>query len=144
MQGCVYNLCVCVIPGFHWVTAFFWLMSQQTDICAGPWRWRVFNGTLAIVHVFCFLNVKDGPSRFRMAGFYLVGFKCTHIDIHKPTHTHTLTLSLSLSLSLSLPLFLLSSAHLHLAHWPVTNLTLPFLCRQQADSSKDQAAGMPN
>src|SRR4029434_7153130 len=67
MQGCVYNLCVCVIRGLHWVTAFFWLMSQQTDICAGPWRWRVFNGTLAIVHVFCFLNVKDGPSRFRMA-----------------------------------------------------------------------------
>ncbi|XP_041950488.1 XK-related protein 5a [Alosa sapidissima] len=70
----VFGWWVCGVIGFHWVTAAFWLMSQQTDICSGPWRWRVFNGTLAVVHVFCFLNVKDGPSRFRMAGFYLVMF----------------------------------------------------------------------
>ncbi|XP_062406303.1 LOW QUALITY PROTEIN: XK-related protein 5a [Sardina pilchardus] len=70
----VFGWWVCGVIGFHWLTAAFWLMSQQTDICSGPWRWRVFNGTLAVVHVFCFLNVKDGPSRFRMAGFYLVMF----------------------------------------------------------------------
>ncbi|MBN3304359.1 XKR5 protein, partial [Amia calva] len=27
---------------------------------------------MGVVHVFCFLNLKDGPSRFRMAGFYVV------------------------------------------------------------------------
>ncbi|XP_048842508.1 XK-related protein 5a [Brienomyrus brachyistius] len=60
------------VAGFHWLTASFWLVSQQADICARPWHWRLFNCTLGAVHVFFFLNVKDGPSRFRMTGFYLV------------------------------------------------------------------------
>lgn len=59
-------------PGFHWLTASFWLVSQQPDICTGPWCWRAFNGVMGLVHVFLFLNVKDGPSRFRMASFYAV------------------------------------------------------------------------
>ncbi|KAL0165164.1 hypothetical protein M9458_040917, partial [Cirrhinus mrigala] len=50
--------------------AALWLVSQQTDIYVGQWSWRVFNFILGGVHVFLFLNVKDGPSRFRMAGFY--------------------------------------------------------------------------
>ncbi|XP_024275422.1 XK-related protein 5a isoform X3 [Oncorhynchus tshawytscha] len=58
-------------PGFHWLTASFWLVAQQPDICTGPWRWRLFNAVLGLVHIFLFLNVKEGPSRFRMAGFYL-------------------------------------------------------------------------
>ncbi|TKS75610.1 XK-related protein 5 [Collichthys lucidus] len=57
-------------PGFHWLTASFWLVSQQPDICTGPWCWRAFNGIMGLVHIFLFLNVKDGPSRFRMASFY--------------------------------------------------------------------------
>ncbi|XP_028858845.1 XK-related protein 5a [Denticeps clupeoides] len=63
---------VCGVVGFHWLTASFWLVSQQTDICTGPWSWRLFNGALGMVHIFFFLNVKDGRSRFRMAGFYVV------------------------------------------------------------------------
>ncbi|XP_016344947.1 XK-related protein 5-like [Sinocyclocheilus anshuiensis] len=56
----------------HWLMAALWLVSQQTDIYVGQWSWRVFNFILGGVHVFLFLNVKDGPSRFRMAGFYTV------------------------------------------------------------------------
>ncbi len=52
--------------------AALWLVSQQTDIYVGQWSWRVFNFILGGVHVFLFLNVKDGPSHFRMAGFYTV------------------------------------------------------------------------
>ncbi|XP_041832614.1 XK-related protein 5a isoform X1 [Melanotaenia boesemani] len=66
----VFNWWVCGVAGFHWLTASFWLVSQQPDICTGPWCWRTFNGILGLVHVFLFLNVKDGPSRFRMASFY--------------------------------------------------------------------------
>ncbi|XP_051510585.1 XK-related protein 5-like isoform X1 [Myxocyprinus asiaticus] len=58
----------------HWLIAALWLVSQQTDIYVGQWSWRVFNFVLGGVHVFLFLNVKDGPSRFRMAGFYTVMF----------------------------------------------------------------------
>ncbi|XP_035384708.1 XK-related protein 5a [Electrophorus electricus] len=60
------------VVGSHWLIAAFWLVSQQTDICVGRWPWRMFNLVLGGVHVFLFLNVKDGPSRFRMAGFYTV------------------------------------------------------------------------
>ncbi|XP_029984806.1 XK-related protein 5a [Sphaeramia orbicularis] len=66
----VFNWWVCGVAGFHWLTASFWLVSQQPDICTGPWCWRVFNGIMGLVHVFLFFNVKDGPSRFRMASFY--------------------------------------------------------------------------
>ncbi|KAM4600847.1 XK-related protein 5a [Polymixia lowei] len=66
----VFNWWVCGVAGFHWLTASFWLVSQQPDICNGPWCWRAFNGIMGLVHIFLFLNVKDGPSRFRMAGFY--------------------------------------------------------------------------
>lgn len=38
----------------------------------GQCAWRGFNLILGGVHVFLFLNVKDGPSRYRMAGFYTV------------------------------------------------------------------------
>ncbi|KAJ7988086.1 hypothetical protein DPEC_G00319980 [Dallia pectoralis] len=60
----------CGVAGFHWLTASFWLVAQQPDICTGRWRWRLFNAALGLVHVFLFLNVKDSPSRYRMAGFY--------------------------------------------------------------------------
>uniref|UniRef100_A0AAV2L273 XK-related protein n=1 Tax=Knipowitschia caucasica TaxID=637954 RepID=A0AAV2L273_KNICA len=66
----VFRWWVCGVAGFHWLTASFWLVSQQSDICTGPWCWRAFNAVLGLVHVFLFLNVKDGPSRFRMASFY--------------------------------------------------------------------------
>ncbi|KAL4630456.1 XK-related protein 5-like [Arapaima gigas] len=68
----IFHWWVCGVIGFHWLTASFWLVSQQADICVSPWRWRLFNCMLGAVHVFFFLNVKDSPSRFRMAGFYVV------------------------------------------------------------------------
>uniref|UniRef100_A0A3Q3WP01 XK-related protein n=1 Tax=Mola mola TaxID=94237 RepID=A0A3Q3WP01_MOLML len=68
----VFNWWVCGVAGFHWLTASFWLVSQQPDICTGPWCWSAFNGIMGLVHVFLFLNVKDGPSRFRMASFYFM------------------------------------------------------------------------
>uniref|UniRef100_W5LXT1 XK-related protein n=2 Tax=Lepisosteus oculatus TaxID=7918 RepID=W5LXT1_LEPOC len=68
----VFHWWVYGVAGFHWLVASFWLVSQQTDICSSTWHWRLFNCILGAVHVFFFLNVKDGPSRFRVAGFYVV------------------------------------------------------------------------
>ncbi|KAL4623890.1 XK-related protein 5-like [Arapaima gigas] len=59
------------IIGLHWLTAALWLVTQQTDIFGSPWRRHLFNTILGAVHVFFFLNVKDGPSKLRMAGFYM-------------------------------------------------------------------------
>ncbi|XP_042562584.1 XK-related protein 5-like [Clupea harengus] len=68
----VFTWWVCGVIGFHWLIASFWLVSQQTDICRGTGLWRLFNCIMGALHVFFFLNVKDGPSRFRMAAFYVV------------------------------------------------------------------------
>ncbi|XP_062378180.1 XK-related protein 5-like [Sardina pilchardus] len=68
----VFSWWVCGVAGFHWLVASFWLVSQQTDIFRSPGHWRLFNCVLGALHVFFFLNVKDGPCRFRMAAFYVV------------------------------------------------------------------------
>ncbi|XP_067223896.1 XK-related protein 5b isoform X2 [Chanodichthys erythropterus] len=60
------------VVGFHWLIMTFWQVSQQTDICINRSSWRLFNLILGAMHVFLFLNVKDGPSRYRMTGFYLL------------------------------------------------------------------------
>ncbi|XP_036819038.1 XK-related protein 5 isoform X1 [Oncorhynchus mykiss] len=62
------------VIGLHWLGATFWLVSQQSDIIKTPLRWHLFNLVLGAVHIFLFLNVKDGASRCRMAGFYLAMF----------------------------------------------------------------------
>ncbi|XP_064783654.1 XK-related protein 5-like [Oncorhynchus masou masou] len=62
------------VIGLHWLGATFWLVSQQSDIIKTPSRWRLFNLVLGAVHIFLFLNVKDGASRCRMASFYLAMF----------------------------------------------------------------------
>lgn len=68
-----YCRCVCVcVSGVHWLGATFWMVSQQTDIIRSTSRWRIFNLLLGAIHIFFFLNVKYGQSRYRMAGFYLV------------------------------------------------------------------------
>ncbi|XP_013872641.1 XK-related protein 5 [Austrofundulus limnaeus] len=62
------------VIGVHWLGATFWMVSQQTDIIRSTSRWRFFNLVLGAIHIFLFLNVKYGQSRYRMAGFYLVMF----------------------------------------------------------------------
>ncbi|XP_068168990.1 XK-related protein 5b [Antennarius striatus] len=62
------------VIGVHWLGTTFWMVSQQTDIIRSTSRWRIFNLVLGAVHVFLFLNVKYGPSRCRMAGFYTAMF----------------------------------------------------------------------
>ncbi|XP_006810662.1 XK-related protein 5-like, partial [Neolamprologus brichardi] len=59
------------VIGVHWLGATFWMVSQQTDIIRSTSRWRLFNLVLGAIHIFLFLNVKYGQSRYRMAGFYL-------------------------------------------------------------------------
>ncbi|XP_037613219.1 XK-related protein 5b isoform X2 [Sebastes umbrosus] len=62
------------VIGVHWLGATFWIVSQQSDIIRSTSRWRIFNLFLGAIHIFLFLNVKYGQSRYRMAGFYLAMF----------------------------------------------------------------------
>ena len=60
------------LAGTHWVLMSFWLVALQSDIVAQPCRWRLFNILLGAVYIFCYVNVQPGPSKHRMAVFYVV------------------------------------------------------------------------
>ncbi|KAM6433179.1 LOW QUALITY PROTEIN: XK-related protein 5 [Rhynochetos jubatus] len=58
--------------GAHWLFMSFWLVAQQTDIVAQPCRWRLFNCLVGAVYIFCYVNVRPGPSKHRVAVFYTI------------------------------------------------------------------------
>ncbi|NWX51941.1 XKR5 protein, partial [Steatornis caripensis] len=68
----LYSFWVFAVAGVHWLLMSFWLVAQQTDIVAQPCRWRLFNCLVGAVYVFCYVNVRPGPSKHRVAVFYAV------------------------------------------------------------------------
>ncbi|XP_040524407.1 XK-related protein 5 isoform X2 [Gallus gallus] len=68
----LYSCWVLAVAGTHWVLMSFWLVALQSDIVAQPCRWRLFNILLGAVYIFCYVNVQPGPSKHRMAVFYVV------------------------------------------------------------------------
>ncbi|KAM4694723.1 XK-related protein 5 [Discoglossus pictus] len=68
----VYHFWVFAVGGAHWLVMSFWLVAQQTDVISRPCYWKMFNVLIGAVYVFCFINVRDGPSRYRVAIFYVI------------------------------------------------------------------------
>ncbi|NXE42837.1 XKR5 protein, partial [Ptilorrhoa leucosticta] len=68
----LYSFWVFAVAGIHWLLMSFWLVAQQTDIVAQPCRWRLFNCLLGAVYIFCYINVRPGPSKTRVAVFYAI------------------------------------------------------------------------
>ncbi|CAH2245666.1 XK-related 5 [Pelobates cultripes] len=68
----VYQFWVFAVAGAHWLVMSFWLVAQQTDVISNPCRWRLFNVFMGAVYVFCFINIKDGRSRYRVSIYYAI------------------------------------------------------------------------
>ncbi|XP_050749563.1 XK-related protein 5 [Gymnogyps californianus] len=68
----LYSFWVFAVGGIHWLLMSFWLVAQQTDIVAQPCRWRLFNCLVGAVYIFCYVNVRPGPSKHRVATFYAI------------------------------------------------------------------------
>ncbi|KAM6271057.1 XK-related protein 5 isoform 2-T2 [Spheniscus humboldti] len=68
----LYSFWVFAVAGVHWLLMSFWLVAQQTDIVAQPCRWRLFNCLVGAVYIFCYINVRPGPSKQRVAVFYAI------------------------------------------------------------------------
>uniref|UniRef100_H3BZQ5 XK-related protein n=2 Tax=Tetraodon nigroviridis TaxID=99883 RepID=H3BZQ5_TETNG len=49
----------------------FWI-SKETDFCMSKWEEIIYNMVVGIIYIFCWFNVKEGPSRFRMIIYYSV------------------------------------------------------------------------
>ncbi len=58
----------------HWALMTMWLISQNTEFCQTKAEERFFCGVIAVVHIFCFFNMKEGRTRLRIATYYIIVF----------------------------------------------------------------------
>ncbi|XP_076318753.1 XK-related protein 6-like isoform X5 [Tachypleus tridentatus] len=64
----------------HWGIMTVWIMHQQTHFCdseTGEQRQceeYLFNMVIGAIYLFCFLNVKDEPTRYKVTTYYVVVF----------------------------------------------------------------------
>ncbi|NXP54542.1 XKR5 protein, partial [Heliornis fulica] len=77
----LYSFWVFAVAGAHWMFMAFWLVAQQTDIVAQPCRWKLFNCLVGAMYIFCYINVRPGPSKHRVAVFYAVSSQDIHCSI---------------------------------------------------------------
>ena len=57
---------------FHWVFISGWLMLQKTSFYKNTCLERVFNVICGYVMIFCFLNLREGQTRYRFILFYFI------------------------------------------------------------------------
>lgn len=60
--------------GIHWLIMFFWFQCQKLEFCINNVWQTFFNMLCALVSVFCYINVKDGRSRYRVLFYYFLFF----------------------------------------------------------------------
>lgn len=63
---------VFIVVSVHWVFMSAWLFCQKTRFYQNRCEERFFNIVCGYVLVFCFLNVRDGRTRYRMLVYYLI------------------------------------------------------------------------
>lgn len=56
----------------HWCIMTFWIIQGETDFCMSKWEEIIYNMVVGIIYIFCWFNVKEGPSRLRMTVYYSV------------------------------------------------------------------------
>ncbi|XP_066560627.1 XK-related protein 6 isoform X2 [Amia ocellicauda] len=56
----------------HWCAMAFWIVHGGTDFCMSKWEEVLFNMVVGIVYIFCWFNVKEGRTRYRMVAYYAV------------------------------------------------------------------------
>ncbi|XP_052106330.1 uncharacterized protein LOC127738891 [Mytilus californianus] len=56
--------------GIHWIFMTFWITMQNAEYGDTACEKRLFNSISGFIYIFCFLNLKEGPSKSRMAAFY--------------------------------------------------------------------------
>ncbi|CAG2103222.1 unnamed protein product [Medioppia subpectinata] len=75
-----YSYWVCPVAIGHWGVMTIWIMHQQTRFCDSergdqrPCHEYVFNMIVGAIYLFCFLNVKDEPTRYKYLSFYTIVF----------------------------------------------------------------------
>lgn len=75
-----YGYWICPIAIGHWGIMTIWIMHQGTRFCDNklgeprPCQEYLFNMILGTIYFFCFLNVKDEPTRYKYLSYYIISF----------------------------------------------------------------------
>ncbi|XP_056363579.1 XK-related protein 7 isoform X2 [Oenanthe melanoleuca] len=56
----------------HWCIMTFWIIQGETDFCMSKWEEIIYNMVVGIIYIFCWFNVKEGRSRYRMCIYYII------------------------------------------------------------------------
>ncbi|KAL3868628.1 hypothetical protein ACJMK2_041419 [Sinanodonta woodiana] len=56
--------------GIHWLVMILWIRHQKPDFGSTPCERGLFMIVAATVYIFCFINLKDGRSRWRLLIYY--------------------------------------------------------------------------
>ncbi|ESP00605.1 hypothetical protein LOTGIDRAFT_157886 [Lottia gigantea] len=68
----VFKAWVFLVVGIHWLVMTIIIGIQGIDFGDGWLETNLFRMVAGFIHIFCFLNVKDGSTRLRLAGFYIL------------------------------------------------------------------------
>ncbi|XP_076050303.1 XK-related protein 6-like isoform X2 [Oratosquilla oratoria] len=73
-----YPVITAIVLSAHWILMIIWIHAQKTNFCAAedgsrkPVRELLYNVIMGWVHCFCYINLKDSPTRLRMTFFYII------------------------------------------------------------------------
>lgn len=70
----LFKFVVLIVMCIHWMFMSSWLFCQKTRFYQNRCEEKAFNIVCGYVLIFCFLNVRDGRTRYRMLVFYLIMF----------------------------------------------------------------------
>ncbi|KAF8766725.1 XK-related protein 6 like protein [Argiope bruennichi] len=74
----IYGHWIFLFVGIHWCLMTAWLMCLRTSFCVSstgqprPLEEFIFNIVVGVIYVFCFVNVKDEPTRWKYATYYFI------------------------------------------------------------------------
>ncbi|XP_077594911.1 XK-related protein 6b [Stigmatopora nigra] len=68
----VFHIYFGIFVVLHWCAMAFWVIHGGTDFCMSKWEEVLFNMVVGVVYVFCWFNVQEGRTRFRMVIYYTV------------------------------------------------------------------------
>jgi len=86
----------------HWIGMSLWLCCQKSKFYETKFDQFVFNVTVGYISIFCFLNVIDGQTRFRVIPYYIVFYtqnfmmllSCTYFTNDKSAWFHFVAISI--------------------------------------------------
>ncbi|KAH3831624.1 uncharacterized protein LOC127875937 [Dreissena polymorpha] len=56
----------------HFIIMLVWIIKQDPEFGSTACERRLFTIIASVIHILCFLNLKDGRSRYRMAFYYIL------------------------------------------------------------------------